>query len=56
MQIFKQKFLQFKCFFILDKLAVLYNGKIAELDSYDNLMNIENGLFRKLNKNQLLTS
>lgn len=42
--------------FILDKLAVLYNGKIAELGSYEDLMSVENGLFRKLNKNQVLTS
>lgn len=41
---------------ILDKLAVLFNGKIAELGSYDDLMSMENGLFRKLNKNQVLTS
>jgi len=41
---------------ILDKLAVIFNGKIAELGSYDALMSIENGLFRKLNKNQVLTS
>ncbi|KAL4090873.1 hypothetical protein QTP88_025635 [Uroleucon formosanum] len=39
-----------------DKLAVIFNGKIAELGSYDDLMCIENGLFRKLNKNQVLTS
>ncbi|VVC27557.1 Hypothetical protein CINCED_3A016539 [Cinara cedri] len=39
-----------------DKLAVLFNGKIVELDSYDALMSIENGLFKKLNKNQILTS
>jgi len=39
-----------------DKLAVLFNGKIAELGSYDELMSIENGLFRKLNKNQILKS
>ncbi|CAI6363096.1 unnamed protein product [Macrosiphum euphorbiae] len=39
-----------------DKLAVIFNGKIAELGSYDALMSIENGLFRKLNKNQVLTS
>uniref|UniRef100_A0A2S2PEK1 ATP-binding cassette sub-family B member 10, mitochondrial n=1 Tax=Schizaphis graminum TaxID=13262 RepID=A0A2S2PEK1_SCHGA len=39
-----------------DKLAVIYNGKIVELGSYDELMCIENGLFKKLNKNQVLTS
>ncbi|XP_026823333.1 ATP-binding cassette sub-family B member 10, mitochondrial [Rhopalosiphum maidis] len=39
-----------------DKLAVIFNGKIVELGSYDELMCIENGLFRKLNKNQVLTS
>ncbi|XP_022175730.1 ATP-binding cassette sub-family B member 10, mitochondrial isoform X1 [Myzus persicae] len=39
-----------------DKLAVIFNGKIAELGSYDDLMSVENGLFRKLNKNQILTS
>lgn len=43
-------------FIHLDKLAVLFNGKIAELGSYEDLISIENGLFRKLNKNQILTS
>ncbi|XP_050442336.1 ATP-binding cassette sub-family B member 10, mitochondrial [Adelges cooleyi] len=37
-----------------DKLAVLHNGKIAELDTYDALMSIEDGMFKKLNKNQVL--
>lgn len=40
----------------LDKLAVLFNGKIAELGSYNDLISIENGLFKKLNQNQLLTN
>ncbi|XP_050533666.1 ATP-binding cassette sub-family B member 10, mitochondrial [Daktulosphaira vitifoliae] len=39
-----------------DKLAVLHNGKITELDTYDNLMALEDGLFRKINKNQMLSS
>lgn len=41
---------------ILDKLAVLFDGKIAELGSYDTLMSMENGIFKKLNKNQILKS
>jgi ABC-type multidrug transport system fused ATPase/permease subunit len=41
---------------VSDKLAVLFNGKIAELGSYEDLISLENGVFRKLNKNQILTS
>jgi len=48
--------LKLKFSLILDKLAVIFNGKIAELGSYDALMSLENGLFKKLNKNQVLTS
>jgi len=35
-----------------DKIMVLDAGRVAEFDSYTNLLNIKNGLFKKLSGNQ----
>lgn len=38
-----------------DRIAVLSDGKVAELGSYDELMTLQNGIFRKLVERQTIT-
>lgn len=38
-----------------DQIAVITNGHVSELGSYNQLMDIENGLFRKLVERQTIS-
>ena len=39
-----------------DKIAVLHDGTVAEIGSYAELMNINDGLFKKLVERQTIAS
>jgi ABC-type transport system involved in cytochrome bd biosynthesis fused ATPase/permease subunit len=40
---------------ISDKIAVLNDGKFAEIGTYEDLMTIQNGMFKKLVEKQTIT-
>lgn len=39
-----------------DQIAVLDNGQVAEVGSYQHLMSLDNGMFRKLVERQTITT